>query len=55
MTKRVPFIVAALGTESRCSLHADLAPIIKELQAAGKTSLRAVAEGLNVSEASFSL
>jgi DNA invertase Pin-like site-specific DNA recombinase len=26
---------------------ADLAPIIKELQAAGKTSLRAIAEGLN--------
>lgn len=26
---------------------ADLAPIIKELQAAGKTSLRAVAEGFN--------
>ena len=25
----------------------DLAPIIKELQAAGKTSLRAIAEGLN--------
>ena len=26
---------------------ADLAPVIKELQAAGKTSLRAIAEGLN--------
>jgi len=26
---------------------ADLAPIVKELQAAGKTSLRAIAEGLN--------
>jgi hypothetical protein len=26
---------------------ADLAPIIKELQVAGKTSLRAIAEGLN--------
>ncbi len=26
---------------------ADLAPIIKELQEAGKTSLRAIAEGLN--------
>ena len=26
---------------------ADLAPIIKELQAAGKTSLRAIAAGLN--------
>ena len=26
---------------------ADLAPIIKELQAAGKTTLRAIAEGLN--------
>jgi len=29
------------------SRAADLAPIIKELQAAGKTSLRAIAEGLN--------
>ena len=26
---------------------ADLAPIVKELQVAGKTSLRAIAEGLN--------
>jgi hypothetical protein len=26
---------------------ADLAPIIAELQAAGKTSLRAIADGLN--------
>jgi DNA invertase Pin-like site-specific DNA recombinase len=32
-------------TEARV---ADLAPIIRELQAAGKTSLRAIAEGLNV-------
>jgi hypothetical protein len=31
-------------TEARA---ADLAPIIKELQAAGKTSLRAIAAGLN--------
>jgi len=29
------------------ALQADLAPIIKELQAAGKTSLRAIAAGLN--------
>jgi hypothetical protein len=30
-----------------CASAADLAPIIKELQAAGKTSLRAIAAGLN--------
>ena len=29
---------------------ADLAPIVKELQAAGKTSLRAIAEGLNAQD-----
>lgn len=38
--------VAALQARADAKA-ADLAPIIKELQAAGKTSLRAIAEGLN--------
>ena len=40
----------AMGVEAlrtRADAKARLAPIIKELQAAGKTSLRAVAAGLN--------
>jgi DNA invertase Pin-like site-specific DNA recombinase len=38
--------VKALRARTEARL-ADLAPIIKELQAAGKTSLRAIAAGLN--------
>ena len=39
--------VAALQ-ERAVSRAADIAPIVKQLQEAGKTSLRAIAEGLNV-------
>ena len=37
----------ALAAAKRRSTGPDLAPLIKELQAGGKTSLRAIAEGLN--------
>ena len=38
--------VAALQARANAQAQ-DLAPIIKDLQAAGKTTLRAIAEGLN--------
>jgi hypothetical protein len=44
----VPWGVVRERYQARTAARAaDLAPIVKELQAAGKTSLRAIAEGLN--------
>ena len=40
--------LAAQSLQARATSRAgDIAPIIRELQAAGKTSLRAIADGLN--------
>jgi len=46
-TKAMNVLSARVRGERADMMAQDLAPIIKELQAAGKTSLRAIAEGLN--------
>jgi DNA invertase Pin-like site-specific DNA recombinase len=46
-TARMHKLSAEVRQERADSRAADIAPIIKELQAAGKTSLRAIAAGLN--------
>jgi hypothetical protein len=46
-TVRMRKLSAEARQERTGARAADLAPIIKELQAAGKTSLRAIAAGLN--------
>ena len=46
-TARMSKLAAKALRERTDARAADLAPIIKELQAAGKTSLRAIAAGLN--------